>query len=144
MPIQFVVLGLLFPAVLWLAPDEPVLWAGCRGGTIEAISMSNLDTVSRVRLPGSVEGVASDWIGRRLFLALPLAADPNGCCSLFALDLPSLHLTFLLEPALRATPAGGRVLTQRGNSGIEVFDSHRPNSPSDSRSAWRISNAALS
>ena len=102
---------------------DDVLYASRRSGVIEAISLDTLETRSRIRMPGRVESVAPDSSGRRLFVALPLIADPNGCCALYAFDLASGRLKFLAEPALRATSTTGRVLTQRSNAGIEVFDS---------------------
>ena len=124
MPIRFVISSLIFAATVWSAPPDPALWASRRGGVIEAINPETLETISRIRLPGSVESVAADPSGKLLFVALPLRTDPIGCCALYALDVPSLQLTFLTEPALGATPTIDRVLTQRGNVGIEVFDSH--------------------
>ena len=91
---------------------------------IEAINPATLETTSRIRLPGNVESIAADSSGRMLFVALTLRTDQNGCCALYALDLPALRLTFLTEPALGATATIDRVLAQRGNVGIEVFNAH--------------------
>lgn len=115
---------LMFAAVAWSASGDPVLLASRRAGLIEAVSLDTLETTSRVRLDRSVESVASDPSGKQLFVALPSSPESKGCCALFALDLPSLRLTRLVGPALRATATLDRVLTQRGNVGIEVFDTH--------------------
>jgi hypothetical protein len=103
--------------------SQPVLLASRRGGVVEAFSKKTLETVARIRLPGMVESVVSDESGQRLFLALPLKENPHGCCALFALDLWSLDLHFLIEPALGATITQNKVLIQRGNVGVDVFDS---------------------
>jgi hypothetical protein len=117
---RFAIAGLLLPAIAW--PGDPVLLASRRGGLTEVISPDTLETTVRIRLPGSVESIASDPLGRRLFVTLPAKETPKTCCALFALDWRSLQLILLLEPALHATPTIDRVLTQRGNIGIEVFD----------------------
>src|ERR1700719_2415144 len=101
----------MFTATGWSAPADPVLLASSRGGVVEAISPDTLETTSRIRLSGPVESVSSDPGGRRLFLALPLKENPRGCCALYALDLPSLDLTFLIQPAMHATATVDRVLT---------------------------------
>ena len=121
---RLAILGLLCAATLWPATGDPVLLAGRRAGFIEAINPETLETTARVQFSGFVETVASDPSGRQLFVALPGRGQPNGCCALFALDLPSLQLTFLAEPAIRSTTTFDRVVFQRGNTGIESFDTH--------------------
>jgi hypothetical protein len=115
---------LIFAASVWAAPGDSVLLASRRDGLIEALSPETLETTSRIRLPSRVERLVSDPSGTWLFVALPLKADPKGCCALFALDLRTLQATFLVEPALGASATMDRVLAQRGNVGIEIFDSH--------------------
>jgi hypothetical protein len=116
---------LIVAASVWaMDSGDSVLLASRRAGLIEAFSLETLKTTSRIRLPSRVEHVASDPSGNRLFVALPLKADAKGCCALFALDLRTLQATFLVEPALVASATMDRVLTQRGNVGIEIFDSH--------------------
>ena len=121
---RVVISGVIFAATVWSASSDPVLLASRRAGVIEAILPETLETTARIRLPGNIESVAADPSGQLLFVALPLRADANGCCALYALELPSLQLIFLTAPALSATPALDRVLTQRGNAGIEIFDTH--------------------
>ena len=100
---------------------DSVLLASGRGGWIEAIDLRTLETVSRIRVPEMSESVASDASGQRLFVAAP--RNPGkGCCALFALEPQSMQLSFLVEPALSATVTAGRLFTQRGAVGIEVFD----------------------
>ena len=114
---------LIFAASVWAAPGDSVLLVSRRDGLIEVLSPETLETTSRIRLPSRVERLVSDPLGTRLYVALPLKADPKGCCALFALDLRTLQATFLVEPALGASATMDRVLAQRGNVGIEIFDS---------------------
>ena len=95
--------------------------ASGRGGWIEAIDLRTLETVSRIRVPEMTESVASDTSGQRLFVAAP-SGPGKGCCALFAMDLQSMQLSFLVKPALSATVTAGRLFTKRGAVGIEVFD----------------------
>jgi hypothetical protein len=100
---------------------ESVLLASRRAGWIEAISPETLATVSRVQVPGMAESIASDPSGQRLFVAFP-SGPQKACCALFALDPQSMQMSFMLEPARFVTVTTGRLFTQRGNVGIEVFD----------------------
>jgi hypothetical protein len=104
------------------AAADSVLLAGRRGGWIETIDPSSLETVSRLRVPDMADSIASDPSGQRLFVTAPVSVG-KGCCALFALDPRTLALTFLVEPAQSATVTANRVFTQRGAVGIEVFDS---------------------
>ncbi len=120
--LRITVVAFTFTALLWPASFDPVLLASRRAGSVEVIKLDTLETSSRIRFPGSVESVASDPSGKQLFVALPLRDHAKNCCALYALELPSLRLTFLAEPALRAVPTSARVVFQRGNVGIESFD----------------------
>jgi hypothetical protein len=101
---------------------DPVLLTSRRGGWIEAFDPATLATVFRTSTPANTESVAADLSGSRLYLTAP--RNPGeGCCALYAMDVDTLRLTYLNFPALRATPSYGRVYMQRGNVGIESFDS---------------------
>lgn len=111
---------------------DPVLLTSRRGGWIEAFDPATLATVFRTSTPANTESVAADPSGTRLYLSAP--KNPGeGCCALYALDLGTLHLTYLNFPVLRATPSSGRVYMQRGNVGIENFDS----STLERRPTWK-------
>lgn len=116
-PIAVLVLALTANAA------DPVLLASRRGGWMEAFSLDTLETVSRIRVPAMAESVAADPAGQRVFVAAPRAAGKS-CCALFALNLQSMRLSALAEPALSATTTEARLFTQRGNVGIEAFDLH--------------------
>jgi hypothetical protein len=115
-----VTLALLTPAVA--TATDAVLLTSRRGGWIEAFDPETLDTVFRTATPVNTESVAADLSGTRLYLTAPKSPG-EGCCALYALDLDTLHLTYLNFPVLRATPSSGRVYMQRGNVGIESVDS---------------------
>jgi hypothetical protein len=124
--IRFIALATAFSALagalIASAAADPVLLVSSRNGWIQAIDLETLDTVSRVRVPAMAERVASDPSGRWLFVTFP-KSPKEGCCALFALDPLSMQLHFLVAPALSATITADRIFTQRGNVGIEVFDS---------------------
>jgi hypothetical protein len=109
-----------------------VLWTSRRGGWIEAFDPATLATVFRASTPTNTENVAADPSGARLYLSAPKSPG-EGCCALYVLDLSTLHLTYLNFPVLRATPSSGRVYMQRGNVGIESFDS----STLERRPTWK-------
>src|SRR5690242_12964081 len=99
---------------------DPVLLASRRGGWVEAFDPATLATVFRTPTPANTESVAADASGARWYLSAPKSPD-EGCCALYALDLDTLHLTYLNFPVLRVTPSAGRVYMQRGSVGIESF-----------------------
>src|ERR1051326_4210252 len=63
--------------------------------------------------------------GQTLFIAAAQTKDANVCCAAFALRLQDGSMCQLLYPASGATvlTSSDRVLFQRGNTGIDVFDS---------------------
>jgi len=114
------------------SPADSVLLTSRRGGWVEAFDPATLVTVFRASTPANTESVAADPSGSRLYLSAP--KNPGeGCCALYAMDLDTLHLTYLNYPVLRATPSSGRVYMQRGNVGIESFDS----SSLERRPTWK-------
>ena len=63
--------------------------------------------------------------GQTLFIAASQTKDGNGCCAVFALRLQDGSMCPILFPALHTTvaPNSERIFLQRGNTGIDVFDS---------------------
>lgn len=119
--VQLAVTVALLTSVGATAADS-VLLTSRRGGWIEAFDPATLATVFRTSTPPNTESVAADPSGTRLYLSAP--KNPGeGCCALYAMDLKTLQLTYLNYPVLRAVPSPGRVYMQRGNVGIESFDS---------------------
>src|SRR6185437_54471 len=81
---------------------DSVLLTSRRGGWVEAFDPATLATVFRASAPANTESVAADPSGARLYLSAP--KNPGeGCCALYAMDLNTLHLTYLNYPVLRAT-----------------------------------------
>ncbi len=131
---RVVLLSLTFALLTSAAASaaDPVLLTSRRGGWIEAFDPATLATVFRTSTPANTESVAADPSGTRLYLSAP--KNPGeGCCALYALDLATLHLMYLNFPVLRATPSAGRVYMQRGNVGIESFES----STLERRPTWK-------
>jgi hypothetical protein len=120
-----ILIALLALSATPLIGADSVLLASRRGGTIEAIDPDTLATVSRVTTPGMPESLTSDGAGQRLFVSYHDLKKP--CCGLFALDLRSMQMSFLIEPALSASVDANRVFTQRGNTGIDAFDAQALN-----------------
>ncbi len=111
---------------------DSVLLTSRRGGWVEAFDPATLVTVFRASTPANTESVAADPSGARLYLSAPKSPGES-CCALYAMDVDTLHLTYLNYPVLRATPSSGRVYMQRGNVGIESFDS----SSLERRPTWK-------
>src|SRR5579862_3756257 len=104
-----------------LVAAGPYLLASSRGGWVEAIDPFTLRTVARIRTPRNTESVSSDAEGARLFVAAP-RHDRAPCCAIFALDPATMQMTELDWPAAQVTMAGKKILVQRGDAGIDVFD----------------------
>jgi hypothetical protein len=107
-----------------VADRQQVLLATTRNGWIEAIDPDTLQTLGQYSIGTSVEGVIAMPGGRTLPMAKSREFEDNGCCGLFTLDLVTKKLTPLLDIAQVAvtTTDGSRIVTQRGNVGIDVFD----------------------
>ena len=106
-----------------LAAGEPstVLLLSTRAGWVEAVNPATLATIARIPTPQNTESVASSADGARLFVAAP--KEPRGpCCAIFAIDKGSMEQTPFEWPAPLVVVAGNRILAQRGNVGIDVFD----------------------
>jgi len=114
-----VVLPLLAAAAM---AADPVLLASRRGGWMEAFRLDNLETVARIHMPERVEGVEAFPDGQWLFVRAPHPQAPEVCCALFALDTRRLRAFAILWPGIRPVLANGRLFTQRGDDGIDVFD----------------------
>jgi hypothetical protein len=101
---------------------DPVLWASRREGWIEAFRLDNLETAARLRVPERVEGVESAPDGQRLFVRAPHPQQPDICCALFVLDVRTLRAFAIIWPAFFPAQANGKLFVQRGDDGIEGFD----------------------
>jgi hypothetical protein len=107
------------PAVAQQPQD--LLVATRRAGLVEFFNSDTLEPLGHMRVAQAAESVSAAPDGRRLFVAMWLS--PRECCGLFSLDLGTKRMCELIEPAQEGVPSpDGRLYTQRGNVGIEVFD----------------------
>jgi hypothetical protein len=118
------ILGLLLVLPAMRAEPESVLLMSRRKGWIEAVKLDSLEPITRFRVGPLAETVTASSDGGTLFITKALPSDAKGCCALYALNLSSRNMSFLVEPAMNAVPSPNddRVFMQRGNIGIEVFD----------------------
>jgi hypothetical protein len=108
--------------VLTASAADPVLLTTRREGYIEAFRLDNLETVARVHVKARLEGIEASPDGQRFFIRAPHPRAAEVCCALFALDSRSLHGFAILWPSLHVAQANGKLFTQRGDDGVEVFD----------------------
>jgi len=71
--------------------------AANRAGVVELLDPISLQTVSRIHIdlpPNSVglNGVSANADGSMIYVEGPIADDPNGCCSLYSIDLATLRM----------------------------------------------------
>jgi hypothetical protein len=113
---------LILPFVAVQTNAQSALLAAHRGGRVEVLDTTTLQSLGSIKVLPQASGVASDGTGI-LFLSAGLAPEYTGCCALYAVDLRTRVMTKLLEPAsgIAVSPDGQHVLTQRGNTGIEAF-----------------------
>lgn len=92
------------------------------------VDPATLETLGEIRLPMAPERTDASADGRHLLVHVRYEhalGAASSCCELRAFDLKRRHLSLQIEaPSLDhvVTGAGGDVLTQRGNIGIEVID----------------------
>ena len=101
---------------------DPVLLSTRREGYIEAFSLDKLETVARVHVKARLEGIDAGPAGDRFFVRAPHPQAAEVCCALWALDARSLRGFAILWPSLYVAQANGKLFTQRGDDGVEVFD----------------------
>jgi hypothetical protein len=71
--------------------------AANRAGVVELIDPISLQTVGRMHIdlpPNSVglNGVSANADGSMIYVEGPIADEPNGCCSLYSIDLATLQM----------------------------------------------------
>jgi hypothetical protein len=118
----YAALLLILPLGIAQAHDKAVLLAANRLGNVEVFDPVTLESLGSIRILPQINGVASD--GKGLLLLLEgIAPDFQGCCALYAMDIKTLRMTKLIEPAsnIIISPDGHHVLTQRGAVGVESF-----------------------
>lgn len=77
-----------------------------------------------VGLNNLLEHVSVSPNGQTLYLAQAATVDGNSCCALFAFDLSTREMCYLIEPAMESVPSpdGRWLFAQRGSVGIDVID----------------------
>ncbi len=106
--------------------SETIILASSRNGGIDFIDPNTLQTKGRLFARKMVEQAIASADGTTLFINASRKSEPNGCCALFAFNLRSGSFRELLWPSTSAVlvPGINELVTQRGNVGIEVFDSN--------------------
>jgi hypothetical protein len=102
---------------------KTVLAASRRAGYVEFYDPANLQTIGRVRVGAQAGSIAARPDGQHIFVSQAVP-DHIGCCALFALDLRTKSLCFLIEPALGSalSPDGNTLFVNRGDVGIDVIN----------------------
>lgn len=104
---------------------ETVILASSRAGWIEFLDPDTLQVRGRLYSGALTDSVAASADGKVLFVTRPHSSEPDGCCALYAFDLERGESQELFWPSLRpvVAPKASKIFAQRGNAGIEVFDS---------------------
>lgn len=89
---------------------EQFILATSRSGVLELIEPASLTTRSRIHLdlpPGSVglNEVSASADGSTIYVEGPIAGNPDGCCSLYSIDLATLR--FDETASIAGSPAHG-------------------------------------
>ena len=100
-----------------------VLLAARRAGRVEAFDPATLVPLGSIRVLPMADGISHSPDGTILYI--PEGTPPGNCCSLYALDLETMRMSPVAEPASGATisPDGSYVITQRGAIGVEIYGS---------------------
>jgi hypothetical protein len=94
---------LLFPAILLACSSvsaqdaKQFILAASRSGVIELIDPVSLQTLGRIHVDLSRDGVFLNEVsasadGSTIYVQGPIARHPNGCCSLYSIDLATLRI----------------------------------------------------
>jgi hypothetical protein len=114
---------LFLPLVIGQAQEQTVLLAAHRSGRVEVLDPDTLQSLRSIKVLPLADEITSGS-GGLIFLREGLAPDFRGCCALYALDLNTRDMTKVLSPVadIVVSPDGQYLVTQRGNVGIESFD----------------------
>jgi hypothetical protein len=88
---------LLVCSTLAAQDSRNIIIAASRSGVLEMINPSTLVTVGRIHFDlaprsAGLNGVAASADGSILYVEGPIPDDPRGCCSLYSIDLVTLHV----------------------------------------------------
>ena len=92
----FPIAALLACSILTAQDSKEMILAANRSGVVELIWPTTLETAGRIHFdPGprsvGLNGVFASDDGSRLYVEGPVSTDPNGCCSLYSIDLGTLQ-----------------------------------------------------
>lgn len=116
------ILAILASLAATATAADPVLLGSRQGGWLEAFRLDNLEPVARVRLKEKTDSIQAPGDGQRLFVNAPHPQQPEICCALWVLDPHSLRAFAILWPSFRPVLVGTKIFAQRGDDGIEAFD----------------------
>ena len=104
---------------------QTVLLAAHRIGRIEILDPATLAPIGSINVLPLADGIWSSPDGNFLYIPEGIPPDFKGCCALYALNVETKRMTRLIQPfgTAAVSPDGNHVVTQRGNVGIEVFNS---------------------
>ena len=89
--------ALLACSTLVAQDSRNMILATSRSGVVELINPSTLETVGRIHFdlgPGSagLNGVSASADGSLLYIDGPIPTEPQGCCSLYSMELATLQM----------------------------------------------------
>ena len=96
-----------------------------RSHRLHVFDASTLEPLGRIAgLNNLLEHVSVSPNGQTLYLAQAASFAGNECCALFAFDLSTREMCYLIEPAMESLPSpdGRWLFAQRGSVGIDVID----------------------
>lgn len=114
----------LLTSPLNLKETREVILATQRNRRLHFFDAATLEPLGHFAVGNLAHTVSPSPNGRTLFIEQAMPSDPNGCCALFALDLETRKMCWLIEPSSLGviTPDSQRLFVQRGNVGIDVFN----------------------
>ena len=130
--------ALLTCSVVSAQDTKQFVLAANRAGVVELLDPSSLQTLSRIHIdlpPHSVglNGVSANADGSMIYVEGPIADEPNGCCSLYSIDLATLRMN-------QAALIGGRDSGIRRDSGIKGMSNDRLHRSPDGHWLFGVSN----
>jgi hypothetical protein len=129
MPRLLIAAVLLACSVVSAQDTKQFVLAANRTGVVELLDPISLQTLSRIHIdlpPNSVglNGVSANADGSMIYVEGPTADNPNGCCSLYSIDLATLRMN-------QAASIAGRDSGIRRDSGIKGMSNDRLHVSSD-------------
>jgi hypothetical protein len=102
-----------------------VVFAVQRDQRLHVFDARTLDPLGQIAgLNNLLQHVSVSPNGLTLYLAQAATPDGKGCCAVFAFNLATREMCYLIEPAMDSLPSpdGLLLFVQRGSVGIDVFN----------------------